>query len=92
MSKGALTGVILIAIGGVMLIFQKISGLIEDGREVAPICLVDLFDPSYFDWIDGWTFLSINRLLDTIVISPIYILLLIVGAIVLIIGGFFSKN
>ncbi len=88
MSKGAISGILLIVIGGVMLVFQKISGLMEDGGEWDAVCLVDLFEPSFFDWIDGMTFLGINNLLDTIVLAPLYILLFCVGAVLLIISGF----
>ena len=91
MSKGAISGILLIVIGGVMLVFQKISGLMGDEGEWDAICLVDLFDPSAFDWIDRITFLGINNLLDTIVLAPLYILLFCVGAILLIISGF-KKN
>lgn len=91
MTKGSISGILFIVIGGVMLLFQKISGLMGDGGEWDAICLVDLFDPSAFDWIDGMTFLSINHLLDTIVLAPLYVLFFCVGAVLLIISGF-KKN
>ena len=91
MSKGALSGILLIVAGGVILVFQKISGLVGDGNEWEALCLVDLFDPSAFDWIDGMTFLGLNNLLDTIVLAPLYILLFCVGALLLLISGF-RKN
>lgn len=88
MSKWAISGILLIVIGGVLLIFQKISGLMDDGGGWDAICLVDLFDPSAFDWIDKMTFLGINSLLDKIVMAPLYILLFCVGAICLILSSF----
>lgn len=91
MSKGAICGILLIVAGGVLLVFQKISGLIGDGHGWDAICIVDLADPSAFNWIDKMTFLGINNLLDKIVMTPLYIILFCVGALFLIISGF-KKN
>ena len=91
MSKGAICGILLIVAGGVILLFQKLSGLMGHGKEYEALCLVDLVDPGAFDWIDSVTFLGINNLLDTIVLAPLYILLFCVGAVLLIISGF-KKN
>ena len=91
MGKGAIVGILLIVVGGVMLVFQKISGLIGDGGEWDAIRMVDLAAPSAFNWIDKMTFLGINNLLDIIVTAPLYILLFCVGVLLLIISGF-RKN
>jgi len=86
MSKGAISGILLIVVGGVILLFQKLSVLMDGTGDA--IRLVDLFDPSAFDWIDRMTFLGINNLLDTIVLAPLYMLLFCVGVVLLIISGF----
>lgn len=88
MSKWAVSGIISIVIGGVILVFQLISGIMGESGSWTSLCLVDLFDPSSFNWIDHMTFLHINNLLDRIVIAPLYILLLCLGAVLLIISGF----
>jgi hypothetical protein len=85
MSKGTIIGMLLIAVGGVMILFQKLSVLMEKSGDA--IRLVDLADPSAFDWIDRMTFLKINALLDIIVTAPIYVLLFCLGAVFLIISG-----
>lgn len=91
MSKGAISGIVMIVIGGVILLFQQLGSLMGDGKDYEALCLVDLVDPGAFDWIDSMTFLSINKLLDTIVMAPLYILLFCVGAVFLIVSGF-KKN
>jgi len=91
MSKGAISGLLLIVVGGVILLFQQLGNLMGTGRGAEALCLVDLFDPSAFDWIDSMTFLGINNLLDTIVLAPLYMLLFFLGAVLLIISGF-KKN
>ncbi len=87
MSKWAISGLVSVVVAAVMLLFRKIGGLM--GNVVRdPLAFVDMVDPESLNWIDSVTFLGINHLLDTIVLAPIYILLFIVGAILLIISGF----
>ncbi len=91
MSKLGLWGLFLMIGGGVIIGFQQISRLVGQSGSYDTLCLVDLFQPDFFNWIDSMTFLGINRLLDTIVMAPIYIILLIVGGVMLIISGFFKS-
>jgi len=87
MTKLSISGLLFVVVAGVMFLFQHISGLM--GNPVHdPVCIVDLVEPESLNWIDGLTFLHINDLLDTIVLAPLYILLFIVGAVILIISGF----
>ena len=88
MSKWAISGILCMVIGAVILGFQKIGNLMGQSASYESLCLVDLFEPEVFNWIDGVTFLGINNLLDMIVLAPIYILLFIVGGVLLIISGF----
>ncbi len=90
MSKLAVSGIISLVIGGVILLFQQLGNLMGTGGGEA-LCLVDLFEPSNLDWIDSMTFLGLNNLLDTIVLTPLYILLFVVGAVLLIISGFIKS-
>lgn len=87
MSKWAICGIIALVVGGVMLLFQELGGLMGTGSQES-LAIVDLVKPESLSWIDSMTFLGINNLLDTIVLAPLYILLLILGAIMLIISGF----
>jgi hypothetical protein len=87
MSKWAIGGIAAVVIGAVMLLFRKIGGLMGSGSR-EPLAIVDLVDPESLNWIDSVTFLSINNLLDTIVLAPIYTLLFIIGAVLLVISGF----
>ena len=87
MSKWAISGLVSVVVAAVMLLFRKIGGLMGNvGGD--PLAIVDMVDPESLNWIDSVTFLGINNLLDTIVLAPIYILLFIIGAILLIISGF----
>jgi hypothetical protein len=92
MSKWAISGLLLMVVGVVILGFQKISNLMgQEGSQEGSyesLCLVDLFEPDFFNWIDGITFLGVNNFLDMIVLAPVYILLFCVGGILLIISGF----
>lgn len=88
MTKLSISGLLFIVVAGVMLLFQHISGLMGESRGIEPVCIVDLVSPESLNWIDGLTFLHINYLLDTIVLAPLYILLFIVGAVLLVISGF----
>ena len=90
MSKWAIYGLVLMAIGGVIFGFQKIANLMGQSGSYESLCLVDLFEPGFFDWIDGVTFLGLNHLLDMLVLAPLYIMLLCVGGVLLIISGFFK--
>lgn len=87
MTKLSISGLLFIVVAAVMFLFQHISGLM--GNPVTePVCIVDLVNPESLNWIDSLTFLHINDLLDTIVLAPLFILLFIIGAVLLIISGF----
>ena len=86
MSKLTISGLLFVVVAGVMFLFQLISGIM--GTSTEPVAIVDLVSPESLNWIDGMTFWRINDLLDTIVLAPLYILLLIVGVVILIISGF----
>jgi hypothetical protein len=71
-----------------MLLFRLLGGIMGTGGGEPALAIVDVVSPESLSWIDGMTFLHLNNLLDTIVLAPIFILLFIVGAILLIISGF----
>ena len=87
MTKLSISGLLFIVVAGVMFLFQHISGLMGD-PVTEPVGIVDLVSPESLNWIDSLTFWRINDLLDTIVLAPLYILLMIVGVVILIISGF----
>lgn len=87
MTKLSISGLLFVVVAGVLFLFRHISGLMGN-LSTEPLCIVDMVDPESLNWIDGLTFLHLNNLLDTIVLAPLYILLFIVGAILLIISGF----
>lgn len=87
MSKWAISGILAVVVAGVMLLFQKL-GILMGNPSHPPLAIVDLVKPESLNWIDSVTFWGINHLLDTIVLAPLYVLLFIVGAILLIISGF----
>ncbi len=91
MNKWAISGLVLLVIGAVIFGFQKISNLMGQGGSYDSLCLVDLFEPEAFNWIDGLTFLSMNNLLDMIVLAPGYMLLVCVGGVLLLISGFLKS-
>lgn len=86
MSKLTISGLLFVVVAGVMFLFQLISGIM--GTPTEPVAIVDLVSPESLNWIDGLTLWRINELLDTIVLAPLFILLLIVGVVILIISGF----
>jgi hypothetical protein len=87
MTKLSISGLLFVVVAGVMFLFRHISGLMGDVAS-EPVAIVDLVAPESLNWIDSMTFLRLNELLDTIVLAPLYILLFIVGAVILIISGF----
>ena len=87
MSKWSISGVIIIVIAGTLPLFQSLGGLMGTGGQNA-VCIVDLVKPESLNWIDSMTFLYLNNLLDTLVLTPLYILLFCVGAVLLIVSGF----
>jgi hypothetical protein len=88
MTKLSISGLLFVVVAGVIFLFRHISGLMGNGNSKEPFAIVDMVAPESLNWIDGLTFLRLNDLLDTIVLAPLYILLFIVGAVLLIISGF----
>jgi hypothetical protein len=87
MTKLSISGLLFIVVAGVMFLFRKISAIMGNPA-TEPLAIVDLVSPESLNWIDSLTFWRINDLLDMIVMAPLYVLLIIIGAVILIISGF----
>ena len=92
MSKFNLIGLILCGAGVVTVIFQAIQSMMTAGEVTwKTLALVDVFDESYFTWIDNLSSAFLQNALNTFVSWPIFGILIGFGVIFLIIGGLTRK-
>ncbi len=91
MNKFTIIG--LLSWGGSLLLlgFQGISTLVDPDGEWISKTLEDFLDVQYLDWIDGLTNATLQSAADYIVTMPLFILLLVVGLIFFVIGGFIKE-
>jgi hypothetical protein len=75
----------------VMLLFQAISSLMKVDIVYKNLSLVDWFGPEAFSWIDGLSWFGLEKILNHIVTTPLFVLLLCIGIFFLILSGFLKK-
>lgn len=88
MNKWSITGGILCIAGLVLYGFQSLSSLMERQDEWDNLCIFDMVAAEKLTWIDKLTLFGLKDLIDYLGTAPLYIELLVVGAILLIISGF----
>ena len=92
MSKFNLAGLIFCAAGVVMAIFQAVQSMMTIGEvKWKSIALVDMFDESWFEWIDNLSVAFLRSILDTVVAWPVFGILIGIGVVFLILGGLARK-
>jgi hypothetical protein len=92
MNKFTLIGLILLLVGGCILGFQAISSMMTVGEITwKTMNLVDVTSPQILEWVNGISIQLIQKGLKYIVTMPLYMLSFVMGVVMLIIGGFFSK-
>jgi hypothetical protein len=92
MSKLNLFGIVLCIAGLVMVLFQAISSMMTAGEIVwKSLSIVDIVSAEHLKWIDTISWHYIRTALEYIAAAPIYILLLCMGGVSLLIGGFTQR-
>ena len=93
MSKLTFAGLVSWFIGGVLIVFQVVGGLISTGGDLAwkNLTLLDVFGKTNFSWIDGMSEGAIQNIVQYIVNMQLYLLLICVGILFIILGRLTSK-
>ena len=93
MSKFTIAGLVSCFIGGLIVAFQAIGGLISSGGDIEwkNLILMDVIGKSHFDWIAGMPEGIVHNIAQYIVTMPLYLLLFCVGILLLILGRLTSK-
>jgi hypothetical protein len=93
MSKLTIAGLASWLIGGLLLAFQAIGGLVRTGGDMVwkNLTLMDTIDKTYFSWVDGMPEGAIHNAVQFIITMPLYLLLFCVGILLLILGRLTSK-
>lgn len=92
MNKFTLLGLIFLGLGGCILGFQAISSMMTAG-DIAwkTLNLVEATSPETLKWVNGISMQLVQKGLKYIVTMPLYLLSIAIGALLLLIGGLFSK-
>lgn len=91
MNKPTTTGLASIIIGLLILGFQAISSVMGTGMAWKQLNATSLVDPKNLAWIDSVSWFGIDRLISYLVTMPLFMLLIGLGVLLMIIGGFVSK-
>lgn len=92
MNKFTLLGLISLVCGGVLVLFQAISSMMTAGTiHWKSLNLLGAVGADKFDWIARIPWQAAQHGLNYVVHMPLYLLLVAVGVLFLIIGGFFTK-
>ncbi len=92
MNKFTLLGLISLICGGVLVVFQAISSMMTPGTiHWKSLNLIGAVGADNFDWIGRISWQMAQHGLDYVVHMPLYLLLVAIGVLFLIIGGFFAR-
>ena len=93
MSKLTFAGIASLFIGGLLIAFQAIGGLVSSGGDLVwkNMTLLDIIGKTPSSWIDGMSEGVIQNIVHYIVTMQLYLLLICVGILLLILGRLTSK-
>jgi len=93
MSKYTIVGLISWLFSGLILLFQTISSLMgmEEKMVFKNSALVDIIGKGHFSWIDGISWVSIQKAVNYIVTMPLFLLLFCIGILFFLMHMFTSK-
>jgi len=93
MSKLTIAGLVSWFIGGLLIAFQVIGGLVSSGGDLVwkNLTLLDAIGESHFDWIAGMSEGIVHNSAQYIVTMPLYLLMICVGILFLILGRLTAK-
>jgi hypothetical protein len=93
MSKFTIVGLVSCFIGGLIIAFQAIGGLVKTGGDFVwkNSTLLDLVGKTNFSWVDGMPDGTLQHAVQYIITMPLYLLLVCIGILLLILGQVTSK-
>ncbi len=91
MNKFTIVGIAAFLGGGVLLGFQAISALMEsEGAAWKQISLLDVFDASWFNWIDTLSWAMLRLTANYLVSMPLFLLLFGIGTLAFLLNAVFG--
>ena len=93
MSKLTIAGLVSWFIGGLLLGFQALDGLVRSQGNLAwkKLTLMDVISKNYFEWIGGMPEGIVQSIAQYIVTMPLYLLLFCIGILFFILNALVSK-
>ena len=92
MNKFTILGIAAFLGGALLLGFQAISTLMEtEGSAWKQISLLDIFDASWFNWIDSLSLVMLRHTADFLVSMPLFLLLFGIGTLAFLLNAVFGR-
>jgi len=88
MSKLSIVGVLSLISAFLTLGYQTITSFMRPDAVYKTLRLVDVLDKNVVDWFDNISVDFIFQIADFLITTPIYILFIVVGVILLVISSF----
>jgi len=100
MKKTNVAGVSSMVAGGLVYGYRALSNFMGASSNLAAdatestdhVTLYESFPPGNFDWIDSIPWPSAKHWVDYVVNMPLWLILIIIGAFMLVVGGLFIKK
>ena len=94
MSKYTIVGLVSWLFSGLILLFQTISSLMgmEEKIVFKSLALVDIIGKGHFNWIDGISWVSIQKTVNYIATMPLFLLLFCIGTLFFLIHMFTYRS
>ncbi len=93
MSKTNLVGLIILLAGGIIYGFKMLARLMGQAKVKEHISLIEACGgPDNFEWINSLPSGFIQKWMDAFVHLPLFLILVVLGAVILILNGFFAKK
>ncbi len=88
MSKFSIAGIFSLICAFLTLGYQAISSVMRPDAVYKTLRPVDVMDKNIIDWVDSISVSFIFQIADFLMTTPIYILFIVVGVILLVISSF----
>jgi hypothetical protein len=94
MSKYTIAGLVSWLFSALILLFQSISSLMgtEETMVFKNLSLVSVMGQGHFDWINGLSWVSVQKAMNYIVTMPLFLLLFCMGIFFFLLHMFLSKH
>ncbi|MEW6670614.1 MAG: hypothetical protein AB1427_02870 [Thermodesulfobacteriota bacterium] len=92
MTKYRLIGILSCVAGGVLIGFQTLSGVMGTKTSMQSSSLMDVVGPQYLEWVGNTSFFGLEKIAETIVTMPLFVLMFGIGGLFFVLDYFLGRR